>query len=453
MIELKEARSKVARRANEGRFNLSAVYDSQDEIGNEKEHTDDLSFLDPPNGGGELGFINHYRVLRILGSGGMGLVFEAEDTHLKRTVALKVMRREFVDNYSSRERFLLEARAAASLQSDHIVTVYQVGMAKDVPFLAMQLLHGEPLDSRLDREAPIPMPEAMMIARQVVEGLVSAHQNGLVHRDIKPANIWLEVDEKSKVFKRVKLLDFGLARMLETNRKLTNVGMIVGTPQYMSPEQASGTPVDCRSDLFSLGTVLYVMLTGRLPFDAPTAPAMLLEIVIKMPPRPSAINRLIPKEVDELVMWLMAKSPDDRPNSALDVADAIDIIMIEYSFQMPGRTSGAIGYPIRDVGISDTKLNQTLIQRSTTPTLQIQTLPVFTPVPTPATVPPVENPFADFEIDLTSLPYSPYESSKSRARLPLTAIPTVAKKSWILWAAMGVVIVVSSVVVLAISLS
>lgn len=240
--------------------------------------------------------------------------------------------------------------------------------------------------------------------------------------------------------------------MHETNWKLTNVGMIVGTPQYMSPEQASGTPVDCRSDLFSLGAVLYVMLTGRLPFEAPTAPSMLLEIVMKMPPRLSAINRLIPREVDCLIVWLMEKDPDKRPANAQEVVDILDRILIEYSFHLPGRISAVIGYPNRDHNVTtDKKLNQTLIQRSITPTLQIQTLPVLTPVPSP--VPSVKNPFADFEIDLTWLPYSPYESSKSQARLPLTAILTAAKKSWILWAVMGVVVIAASVAVLAISLS
>lgn len=449
MPTLKYASHSTVRRASGAHFNLSGVFDTQNEVGLEADTVVDFSFLDPPTGKGELGFIQHYRVLRVIGAGGMGLVLEAEDTHLKRAVALKVMKREFVASYSSRERFLLEARAAAALESDHIVTVFQVGMAKDVPFLAMQLLHGEPLDARLDRESPLPMPEAMLIGKQVAEGLLAAHEKGLVHRDIKPANIWLEADERTKAFRRVKLLDFGLARMLETNQKLTNAGMIVGTPQYMSPEQASGTPVDCRSDLFSLGTVLYVMLTGRLPFDAPTAPAMLLEIVTKDATPPSKYNSLIPREVDALIMKLMAKSPDDRPSSAQDVVDALDAILVEYSFLIvPARASGVVGFPTRDIGpgSSGTRLNQTVQTRAACPTMQVNSLPVFVPmssgtpppyVPpaTPKPAPSVDNPFADLAIDLSALPNSPYESSKSRARLPQVSVDTGAETRAYKWIA------------------
>lgn len=378
----------------------------------------DLSFLDPPNGPDEIGFIHHYRVIKIIGSGGMGLVFEAEDTHLKRIVAIKVMKREFVESYSSRERFLQEARAAASIESDFIVTVYQVGLAKDVPFLAMQMLHGEPLDARLEREAPLPMPEAILIARHVAEGLAHAHERGLVHRDIKPANIWLESEShtKSKAFRRAKLLDFGLARPLETKRKLTNVGIIVGTPQFMSPEQANGVEIDCRSDLFSLGTLLYVMLTGRLPFTAPTTPAMLIEIISKDPPSPSQFNKCIPIEIENLVVKLMSKQPEDRPNTAQEVVETIENILVEYSFLLPSRSSGIIGYPQRIPNGLGTKMENTVVSLETTPTLQINAMPVLYPVVmneknTPSQHP--SSPVDDFTVDFSTLPFVPYGSSAS----------------------------------------
>src|SRR4029079_8803436 len=151
-----------------------------------------FSFLEPSSEPGDLGRLAQYRVLRLLGEGGMGYVFEAEDTHLARRVALKVMRPEFASDLGFRPRFLIEARAAAGLTSDHIVTIYQVGTAGDVPFQAIQLLAGESLQERLQRGVPLPVGMACLVLRQVAEGLAAAHEKGLIHRDIKPANIWLE---------------------------------------------------------------------------------------------------------------------------------------------------------------------------------------------------------------------------------------------------------------------
>ena len=173
---------------------------------------DTFAFLDPPTAAGELGWLNQYRVLRLLGAGGMGYVFEAEDTHLRRGIALKVMKPELAADYGFRERFLGEARAAAALNSDHVVTVFQVGTSRDIPFLAMQLLYGESLQDRLQREAPLPVNVAAQIARQAADGLAAAHCVGLVHRDIKPANLWLESDRPGGPFRRVRILDSGLAR-------------------------------------------------------------------------------------------------------------------------------------------------------------------------------------------------------------------------------------------------
>ncbi|MFO0935836.1 MAG: serine/threonine-protein kinase [Gemmataceae bacterium] len=427
MMQLEDIRTDKAPSRNAKRLAMSAVMNLKDDPELEDEIPINLSFLDPALVEGDLGSINHYRVLKVLGAGGMGLVLEGEDTHLKRRVALKIMRRNFVDNYSSRERFLLEARAAASLDSDHIVTIYQVGMCKDTPFLAMQLLQGEPLDVRLGHEPRIQIVEAMVIAKQVAEGLVSAHRKGLVHRDIKPANIWLESDEKTRAFRRVKLLDFGLAQLLETNRRITNVGMVLGTPQYMSPEQATGSSVDGRSDLFSLGTTLYLMLTGHLPFDAPTAPSLLLEITTKNPPRPITLNKNIPAELDNLVMRLLEKSPDDRIQSAIDVVDAIDLILVEYSFVVVSRPSTIADFQLKKVTLIDsenmvmdgTKENfgkspangGTYKQENTNPlrlggepTQEIKNLAVLTPIPLEVAKPSSEvNPFSEFELNLAPL--------------------------------------------------
>ncbi len=314
----------------------------------------DLSFLDPSLEPGDLGRIAHYRVMEVIGVGGMGVVFRGEDTHLRRAVAIKIMRKEYVESFTSRERFLQEARVAAAVESENIVTIYQVGMHNDVPYLAMQFLNGEALDAKLNRQAPLPLPFALMVARQVAAGLADAHAHGLVHRDVKPANIWLEADTATGKFRRAKLLDFGLARIVDSNRKLTNIGVIVGTPQYMSPEQAFGTPVDGRADLFSLGAVMYAMLTGELPFTGNTSAAVLMALVSHTPPRVSARNRQVPAEIDELVARLLAKEPEQRPESAHEVVDALDSVLIEFSAPTLGRTSGVLGYPTRTTPLATT---------------------------------------------------------------------------------------------------
>lgn len=308
----------------------------------------DLTFLDPPLEQDEIGRIAHYRVLSIIGVGGMGVVLRGEDTHLRRPVALKVMRKEYVESYASRERFLQEARVVAAVESENIVTIYQVGMHNDVPFLAMQFLHGEALDERLNRQVPLPVPFALLIARQTATGLADAHAHGLVHRDIKPANIWLETDPASGKFRRVRLLDFGLARIIDSNRKLTSMGVIVGTPQYMSPEQAFGSEVDGRADLFSLGAVMYAMFTGTLPFEGKTSAATLMALVSHNPPRVSTMNRQVPGEVDELIERLLAKEPEKRPATADEVVEILDSVLIEFSAPILGRTSGVLGYATRD---------------------------------------------------------------------------------------------------------
>ena len=195
-------------------------------------------FLDPPRGPGELGWMSCYRVRRLLGEGGMGLVFQAEDTELLRPVALKVIRPELADNPLSAKRFLREARAMAALKHDHIVTIYQVGQERGVPFLAMEYLRGMSLDHWLDRGHK-PSPDLVLrIGREIAAGLAAAHERGLIHRDIKPANIWLEAPSG-----RVKILDFGLARTESDDVKITNPGIALGTPAYMAPEQARGSGV------------------------------------------------------------------------------------------------------------------------------------------------------------------------------------------------------------------
>jgi serine/threonine protein kinase/tetratricopeptide (TPR) repeat protein len=280
-----------------------------------------LSFLSPALGPDELGRLDHYRVLKVIGRGGMGIVLLAEDINLRRLVALKVIRPEVGQSPSHRDRFLREARAMAQVRSDHVVTVYQVDQAGDVCYLAMELLEGEPLDRWLERERTPSLGEVLRIGREIALALAAAHARGLVHRDVKPANIWLEAAAR-----RVKLLDFGLARPQVGDASVTNPGMVVGTPMYMAPEQATGEPLDGRADLFSLGSVLYQMATGRPPFEGKSPLLVLSAVVSLTPPLASQLNPAVPAALTDLISRLLAKKPAGRPASAAAVVEALQAI-------------------------------------------------------------------------------------------------------------------------------
>ena len=278
-----------------------------------------IDFLAPPQGPGEIGRLGPYRVLKILGAGGMGVVYRAEDPQLQRMVALKVMLPSLAASASARERFLREARAAAKVEHDHVVAIYQVGEDRGVPYLAMPLLRGESLDDRLKRER-LPPAEALRIARETATGLEAARKRGLIHRDIKPANLWLEEETG-----RVKILDFGLARAAAGDAQLTQEGAILGTPAYMAPEQAGGT-ADHRADLFSLGCVLYRMATGEAPFKGTDTISTLMAVATEEPRRPNEVNPALPAALSDLIMRLLAKKPEGRPASAQAVVEAIRAI-------------------------------------------------------------------------------------------------------------------------------
>lgn len=292
-------------------------------------------FLAPPQTPDELGRAGDYRVLRVLGIGGMGIVFEAEDPMLHRPVALKFLRPELAAEAGNRERFLREARAAAGISSDHVVSVYHVGVEGDVPYMATQLLPGESLQTRIDRSTQFDLASALTIARHIAAGLASAHALGLVHRDIKPANIWLESDGAGGAFRRAKLLDFGLARHTKDETSLTATGMIVGTPDFMSPEHANGLEIDHRADLFCLGAVLYTMLAGELPFKGNSAMAVMMAVTMRPAPRLLEKNPTVPAGVADLVERLMAKEPSERPQSATEAIAALDAALAKFSGERP----------------------------------------------------------------------------------------------------------------------
>ena len=281
----------------------------------------EYSFLGPPRDGDELGWLSHYRVRGLIGSGGMGLVFLADDTQLLRPVALKVIRPELASSPEAAARFVREARSAAAIKHDHIVTIYQVGEAQGVAFLAMEYLQGISLQHWLDRGRTASIDQVLRIGREVASGLAAAHRSGLVHRDIKPANIWLEAPGG-----RAKILDFGQARAESEDVQITRAGTIMGTPAFMSPEQAEGNPVGPKSDLFSLGCVLYRLCSGQLPFQGKTILSVLTALASQTPVPPLELRPEMPEELSSLVMRLLEKSPEVRPESAQAVVDELRAI-------------------------------------------------------------------------------------------------------------------------------
>jgi anti-sigma factor RsiW/tRNA A-37 threonylcarbamoyl transferase component Bud32 len=301
------------------------------------------------------GRLGGYVLLGPLGSGGMGIVFRAEDQVLKRRVGLKIIRPGLVASPEARTRFLREAQALAALEHDHIVTVFQAGEDNGVLFLAMQLLRGQTLQHRLDAAGgPLQTDEILRVGRETASGLAAAHARGLIHRDIKPANIWLEEARNaapgpggeggsSAAAGRVKILDFGLVQALAGEDVGGHTpGRLLGTPAYMAPEQAGGKPVDGRADLFSLGCVLYQMATGRRPFEADDLIGLLTSITLTDPPPLRGLNPGLPESLDRLIVALLAKKPVDRPPSAEAVVEAIRAIE-ESRRPRPSRRAWLIG--------------------------------------------------------------------------------------------------------------
>jgi serine/threonine protein kinase len=298
--------------------------------------------LTPAEKPDELGRLGPYRVLEVLGSGGMGVVYRAEDVQLHRPVALKVLLPSLAACPAARERFLHEARAAAAVEHDHVVPIWQVGKDCGVPFIAMPLLRGESLDQRLDREGRLPLAEVLRIGRQTARGLAAAHARGLVHCDVKPSNLWLEdrgdkrpaclpgqepaSEPLAATGGDVKILDFGLARAVGDDSLRLHQDTVAGTPSYMAPEQSRGGDVDGRTDLFSLGCVLYRMATGELPFKGTDSISTLIVAAVDAPTPPIELNPDLPPALSDLVLGLLAKDPAERPSSAEAAARALEDI-------------------------------------------------------------------------------------------------------------------------------
>jgi serine/threonine protein kinase len=284
-----------------------------------------LWLLQPDEADDSLGTLGHYRLTELLGSGSTGVVFAAWDTRLNREVALKVLRPSL--GPTARDRFLKEARAAAGFQHENILTVFDVGEANGLAYITMQLHPGKTLEERLERKTFLPEPEVRKIAAEIAQALVAAHGRGIIHRDLKPANIWLAAERD-----QIKLLDFGLARVADADPQLTASGILAGTPNYMSPEQTRGLELDGRSDLFSLGCLLYRCITGRLPFSSTGILATLQAIQTEHPSSPATLNPACSADFSALVMALLEKQPDRRPANAETVLHALNSPRAKWRF-------------------------------------------------------------------------------------------------------------------------
>src|SRR5438874_6587223 len=253
-------------------------------------------------------FDGRYRIIRKLGAGGMANVYLAEDQELGRRVAIKILNERHANDDQFVERFRREAQNAAALAHPNIVSIYDRGEAEGTYYIAMEYLEGRSLKELILSRGPAPVSVAIDYARQILSALRFAHRNGIVHRDIKPHNVLVDAEG------RLKVTDFGIARAGAS--QMTEVGSIIGTAQYLSPEQAKGAPVDQTSDLYSVGVVLYELLTGVVPFSGDTPVEIAMKHLSTAPEPPSPRRAEIPRELDLVVLRALAKDPADRYPSA-----------------------------------------------------------------------------------------------------------------------------------------
>ncbi|HMB90161.1 MAG TPA: serine/threonine-protein kinase, partial [Rhodothermales bacterium] len=268
--------------------------------------------------------VGRYEVRRKLGAGGMGVVYEAYDARLQRTIALKFLSALSSKDEQARQRLLAEARAAAALDHPNVGTVYEVGETDDGrTFIAMALYQGETLREKIDR-GPLPVDEALDYAVQIARGLAAAHAQGIVHRDVKPANIIVTEPSETETRGRVKILDFGLAKLADMH--LTQTGSTLGTVYYMSPEQARGETVDQRTDIWALGIVLYEMLSKARPFQGEYAQAYLYSIMNDEPEPLAALNPDVPEDLDHILSMCLEKDRDYRYPAMVDLLHDLDML-------------------------------------------------------------------------------------------------------------------------------
>ncbi len=275
-------------------------------------------------------YVGPYKIIERLGHGGMATVWKGYHPPLDRYVAIKVLHPAFVDDTAFLERFHKEAKIVARLVHPHIAAVYDFSEEDGMPYLVMRYVEGETLKTVL-RRAPLPLGRILEVLRPAGEALAYAHGQGVLHRDIKPSNI-METPE-GEIF----LTDFGLARMMEDVDAAFSRDMMVGTPQYISPEQARGEELDRGTDIYSLGVVLFEMLTGRVPFEGDTAQAIIRDQILSPPPRPSQFAPTIPEAVERVVLKALAKERGDRYRSVEEMMAALESAASEAALPSPER--------------------------------------------------------------------------------------------------------------------
>ena len=285
--------------------------------------------------------LGHYRIQRLLGQGGMGDVYAAEDLTLGRVVALKVLPAGLAATPAEHDRFEREAKAVAALNHRAIVTLYSFENVDGVRFITMELVDGQPLSSRIG-SAGMPFEELLRVGAEIADAVAAAHEKGIIHRDLKPANVLVTSNGG------VKVLDFGLAKLREQTdvaptelptQQLTGEGKIVGTVAYMSPEQAEGRPVDHRTDIFSLGAMLYEMATGQRPFQGDTSLSVLSSVLKDTPRSASDLNPTLPPAFARVLKTCLQKDPDRRYQSAKDLRNELRTLKEEFD-------SGELSKPV-----------------------------------------------------------------------------------------------------------
>lgn len=322
-------------------YSGTAEFSADDPVSPSQVSQSDLQFLAPPSHPEMLGRVGRYEIERVIGSGGMGIVLKGYDTELLRPVAVKVLAPHLAHSGAARLRFAREGRAAAAVVHEHVVAIHNVETEGEVPYLVMQYVPGQSLQSRVDQRGPLAVKEILRIGVQAAAGLAAAHAQGVVHRDVKPSNILLENDVE-----RALLTDFGLARAAD-DATVTRTGVIAGTPHYMSPEQASGGTADEKSDLFGLGALLYFTATGHPPFRA-EKPLAVLNRICRDRHRPAwEINPDIPDGLSDVIDRLLEKKPHKRIASAEETRAVLLKVLEELQHPVAARRRSAFRRRLR----------------------------------------------------------------------------------------------------------